>query len=238
MEVTMKVIKKTVKTYQSKDSNRTWQQIRFNKEDGLSDGIVYVLTKAQYEELTLYQSDLERTQQQLANLKEQNHLLNHDLEETIEDGKRKLKDLSKKQKAQLKGYNNKIQLLENKKTKQETLASERQSQLEELKKTNTDLTSWREANIGETAGLTAKLEDCQHQLDNMSEVVKVKNEEIQKLQDKLHQLDKDKISQLSSVYNRLVNLSLWQLIRGRHKAIIEEITPTEETKEIETTVNK
>ena len=227
----MKVIKKTVKTYTSKDGKRTWQQIRFNSEDNLSDGVVYVLTKAQYEEVTIYQKGMEDCQQQRDNLKEENHQLNHSLEETIEDYERKLHDLTSRYDGQQKGYENKLRLLENEKTKHETLASERQAQLEELKKDNADLTEWKETRINETGRLTARLEDCQQQLETTTKT----NEE---LQDKLHQLDKDKMSQLASVYNRLVNLSLWQLIRGRHKPIIEEIAPTTETKEVETTINE
>ena len=227
----MKVIKKTVKTYTSKDGKRTWQQIRFNSEDNLSDGVVYVLTKAQYEEVTIYQKDMEDCQQQLDNLKEENHQLNHDLELAIEDSERKLHDLTSRYDGQQKGYENKLRLLENEKTKYQTLASERQAQLEDLKKANADLTEWKENRINETGRLTARLEDCQQQLETTTKT----NEE---LQDKLHQLDKDKMSQLASVYNRLVNLSLWQLIRGRHKPIIEEIAPTSETKEVETTINR
>lgn len=227
----MKVIKKTVKTYTSKDGSRTYQQIRFNHEDNLTDGVVYVLTKAQYEEVTIYQKDMEESQQQLVNLKEENLQLNHELELAIEDSERKLHDKDKKLEAQLKGYENKIQLLEKEKTKQETIASERLAQLEDLKKLNTDLTMWKETRIGETGRLTAKLEDCQQQLET-------KTKQGEELQDKLHQLDKDKMSQLASVYTRLMNLSLWELIRGRHKPIIEEIAPTTETKEVETIINE
>lgn len=234
----MKAIKKTVKTYNSKDGKRTWQQIRFNSEDNLSDGVVYVLDKAQYEEVTIYQKDLEDKQQQLLNLKEENHQLNHDLEETIEDYERKLHDKDKKLEAQEEGYTNKLRLLENEKTKQETLASERLAQLEELKKANADLTEWKETRINETGRLTAMLEDCQHQLEKQELTCNTKDEEILELKDKLHQLDKDKMSQLASIHNRLVNLSLWQLVRGRHKPIIEEIAPTKETKEVETTINR
>lgn len=220
----MEVIKKIVKTYGQK---RKYQQLKFNKSDNLADGVVYVLTEAQYEEVNIYHEKLEELEQALANLKEENRLLKHDLESALTDNDRKLKDLTGKYEGQLKGYNNKIRLLENEKTKYEVLAEERQTQLE---KTNTDLTDC----ICETA----KLKNYQDQVSNLSQVVNKKDKLIQEQQDQLHQQEKSQLSQLYSIHNRLSSLTKWQLLLGKHKLIIEEIAPVEETKEIETIINK
>ena len=163
MRVTMKAIKKFVKTYDSKDGKRTYRQIRFNNGDDLEDGVVFVLTKSQYEEVSICQNELKKTQQQLTNLKEENNQLNKDFELCILDADRKLKDLTRKHEGQLKSYDNQIHQLEKKVTRYQTLAEERQDQLDKMEKANTDLIKWKEANIGETARLSAKLEDCQEQ---------------------------------------------------------------------------
>ncbi len=168
MGVTMKAIKKIVKTYESKDGKRIYRQIRFNNGDDLGEGIVYVLTESQYDEVSIYQKKLKEVQQQLVNLKEKNVALNKDL-----------KDLTRKYEGQVKGYNNKIHQLENEKTKYLTLAEEKSNQMEKLEKANANLIKWKEANISETSRLSAKLEDCQEQLDAK---IKIANE----LQTKLY----------------------------------------------------
>lgn len=207
----MKVLKKTIKTY-GKEGKRKYQQIKINKSDNIEDGTVYVLTESQYEELARYEDSHEI----IANLKEDTVKLRGELEE-------------------LKA---KLNSLEEENLKYKVLNETQGEELVKLEEVNKSLSDKIETATIETTKVNTRLEDTVEQLEVLTTMVTSKDKIIEGLREELHDQEKANLSQLYSIHNRLTRLSLWDIIRGRFKPIVDEIAPRGEVEEIETTFNK
>lgn len=207
----MKVLKKTIKTY-GKEGKRKYQQIKINKSDNIEDGTVYVLTEDKYNELAQY----EESHKQVTGLKKDNIKLHQELEElqaklsSLVEDNHKYKSL------------NGIQIQE----------------LAKLESINNTLSQKIETATIETVKVTAQLEATKGQLEDLAMTVTQKDSTINELQKELYEHEKVKLTQLYSIHNRLMTLSRWDMILGKHKPIIKEIAPTNELEVIETTTNK
>lgn len=207
----MEVLKKTIKTY-GKEGKRKYQQIKINKSDNIEDGTVYVLTEDKYNELAQY----EESHKQVTGLKKDNIKLHQELEElqaklsSLEEDNHKYKSL------------NGIQIQE----------------LAKLESINNTLSQKIETATIETVKVTAQLEATKGQLEDLAMTVTQKDSTINELQKELYEHEKVKLTQLYSIHNRLMTLSRWDMILGKHKPIIKEIAPTNELEVIETTTNK
>lgn len=210
----MAIIKKTLKTYGS-EGKRKYQQIKINKSDNLEDGTVYVLTEDKYKELAQYQTELKTVHQQVTILKEDNDNLTEEL-----------KDLQ-----------NRVSKLQEEKTEYKILSEKQTHQLAKLEERNNTLVEKIEKGISETTKVNVQLETTKDRLETLTTMVTKKDDTINDLKTELHEEEKAKLSMLYSIHNRLMSLSLWDMIRGKHKPILKEIAPVGEIKEVETTTN-
>lgn len=207
----MEILKKTIKTY-GKEGKRKYQQIKINKSDNIEDGTVYVLTEAKYNELSQY----EESHKQVTGLKKDNIKLHQDLEE----------------------LQAKLSSLEVDNHKYKSLNETQTQELAKLEDINNTLSQKIETATIETVKVTAQLEATKGQLEDLAMTVTQKDSTINELQKELHEHEKAKLTQLYSIHNRLITLSRWDMILGKHKPIIKEIAPTNELEVIETTTNK
>lgn len=111
-------------------------------------------------------------------------------------------------------------------------------ELAKLESINNTLSQKIETATIETVKVTAQLEATKGQLEDLAMTVTQKDSTINELQKELYEHEKVKLTQLYSIHNRLMTLSRWDMILGKHKPIIKEIAPTNELEVIETTTNK